>query len=102
MVATTNTILHDPHVTPRRDLPFSNGEKSTRPDGGCQSFLTLMVCLFPRQILTREFEDSLQSHEHCFAVCDGLLRITVRLHPRYQIDLLGHPPFAFGDMDLSL
>jgi hypothetical protein len=45
-----------------------------------QSFMTLMLRLFPCQILTREFEGSPQRHEHCFAGCDGLLRITVRLH----------------------
>jgi hypothetical protein len=50
----------------------------------------------------REFEGSPQCHEHCFTGRDGSLRITVRLHPRYQIDLLGHPPFAFDDMELSL
>jgi len=58
--------------------------------------------LFPFQILMRELECLLQCHERCFSGCDRLLRITVRLHPRYQIDLLGHSPFAFGDMDLSL
>jgi hypothetical protein len=58
--------------------------------------------LFPFQILTRKLEGSPQCHEHRFSGCDGSLRITVRLHPRYQIDLFGHPPFAFGDMDLSL
>jgi hypothetical protein len=70
---------------------------------GRASHVSVAVLLFQFQIiLTREFEDSPQRHERFFTGSDGSLGITIHLHPRYQIDLLGHPPFAFGDMELSL
>ena len=78
------------------------GQSEGRQSGGT-SRVSVAVLLFQFQIiLTREFENSPQCHERFFTGGDGSLRMTIHLHPRHQIDLLGHPPLAFGDMELSL
>jgi hypothetical protein len=77
------------------------GQSESRQSGGASRVSVAVLLQFPI-ILTREFEDSPQCHERFFTGSDGSLRMTVGPHPRYQIDLLSHPPFAFGDMDLSL
>jgi hypothetical protein len=51
---------------------------------------------------TREIEAPLQGHEHPLAGCDRHLRISVRLHPRYSVYLVGNPLFAFSNMTFSL
>jgi hypothetical protein len=63
--------------------------------------LTLRPFPLQRQILPREFEGSPQGRKHCLAGCDSSLRITVRPHPLYPVDLLGHSSLAFEDMALS-
>ena len=52
-------------------------------------------------MLSGEFQSAPQGREHCLAGCDTPLRITVRLHPLYSIDLLGHSSLTFEDMALS-